>query len=134
MILAYLRNPDFIKPDYKHGLKSRLREELFIKTAALEFAKEINNSKIWALGPILSSAATDSRKELISEVLDALFKIQDTYAFTLGQSRKNSVENSREKMVQVLELLNKKGVVSTEGFTPERVREIINEYKEKKSK
>jgi hypothetical protein len=134
MILAYLRNPDFIKPDYKYGIKSRLREELFIKAAALEFAKEINSCKILALGPILSSASIDARKELIEQVMDSLFKIQDTYAFTLGQERKNKVESSREKMVKVLELLDKKGLMSTDGFTPEKVHEIIKEYKENKYK
>jgi hypothetical protein len=132
MILAYLRNPEFIKPDYKYGFKSRLREELFIKTAALEFAKEINHAKILTLGPVLASAGSESRKELINEVMDSLFKIQDTYSFTLGQNRRTRLESSREKMVKVLELLNKKGIVSTDGFTPERVREIINEYKASK--
>jgi hypothetical protein len=134
MILAYLRNPDFIKPDYKYGIKSRLREELFIKAAALEFAKEINSCKILTLGPILCSAAVDARKDLINEVMDSLFKIQDTYSFTLGQNRRNRIESSREKMIKAVQLMHKKGLMNTDSFTLEKVHEIIKEYKESKNK
>jgi reverse gyrase len=133
MILAYLRNPDFIKPNYIHGTKSRLREELFIKTAALEFSKEMNSVKINVLRTYLTLSEGDSRSELLDNIVDTLERIEGTYSFEFGASRVARLESSRSRMVKAVELLNKKGLVGvSDGFTPEKVREIIEDYRKNK--
>lgn len=135
MILAYLRNPDFIKPNYENGLKSRLREELFLKTTALDFSRDMQEIKLNVLGDFLGAASgKDARKDILDSIYDAVDRIEGIYSFEFGASRGRRIETSRERAVQLLEILNKKGIITQSAdFTPEKVREIISEYKEKKT-
>lgn len=133
MILAYLRNPDFIKPNYAHGTKSRLREELFIKTAALEFSKEMQTLKVDVLRTYLTLSEGDARNDLLDNIVDTLNRIEGTYSFEFGASRASRLENSRNRLVKAVEILEKKGLVgASDGFTPEKVREIIEDYRKAK--
>lgn len=133
MILAYLRNPEFIKPTYLHGTKSRLREELFIKTAALEFSKEMNTIKVDVLRTYLTLSEGDARSDLLENIVDTLQRIEGTYSFEVGASRAARLENSRSRMIKALEILDKKGLVgASDGFTPDKVREIIEDYRKAK--
>lgn len=133
MVLAYLRNPDFIKPNYPHGTKSRLREELFIKTAALEFYKEMSHLKLDVLQTYLKVSSGSNRDELITNIVDTMERIEGTYSFNFNKSREIRVAKSREKLAKAFEILEKKGLVGENaGFTPEKVHEIIEDYRKKK--
>ena len=133
MILAYLRNPDFIKPNYPHGTKSRLREELFIKTAALEFSKEMQTLKVDVLRTYISLSSGDARNDLMDNIVDTLNRIEGTYSFEFGASRASRLETSRNRLVKAVEILEKKGLVGvSDGFTPDKVREIIEDYRKTK--
>lgn len=136
MILAYLRNPDFIKPDYPHGKKSRLREELFIKAAALQESRDLNIVHLDSLRTYFSSAVSkDAKTELLDSIYNTVSIIEGTYSFEFGTPRHKRLENSRTKMVKAFEILMKKGLVGpSDGFTPEKVREIISEHRKKLNK
>lgn len=133
MVLAYLRNPDFIKPNYEHGTKSRLREELFIKTAALDFYKEMNTIKLDVLQTYLKVSSGDGRNELLDQIMDSIERIEGTYSFNFNKTKESRTNSSREKLAKAFELLEKKGLVGANaGFTTEKLHEIIEDYRTKK--
>ncbi len=133
MILAYLRNPELISPDYKNGIKSRLREELILKAEALEFSKEFQKVKLGALQAFFVSCTGESKKTTLDSIFEALDRIEGAFSFVFGPPAAVRVEQSRERTVKILELLNKKGLVGVQdGFTPEKVREIIEQYRNSK--
>jgi hypothetical protein len=136
MILAYLRNPDFIKPDYPNGLKSRLREELFIKAAALEFTKEMNLVNLSTLNTYFSCAKTEKvKKELLDSIYEVVGRIEGVFSFQFGPTQHRKLENSRDKMAKAVELLSKKGMLSeSTSFTLDQVHAIIEEYRNNKDK
>jgi len=136
MILAYLRNPDFIKPDYPNGIKSRLREELFIKAAALEFAKEMSLVNLSNMQTYFSCSKTEKvKKELLDSIYEISSRIEGVFSFQFGPTQQRRTENSREKMAKAVQLLAKKGMLSeSTSFTLDQVHAIIEEYRNNKDK
>jgi hypothetical protein len=134
MLLAYLRNPLFVPPTYKHGIRSILRQNLILDAIEVETLAEKTATEVATLREMM--VGTDHAQKR-GELAHAYSQSTDMLNFLRGMdlraARMLSPESKMGKMVQVREFLVAAKLVDNEErtFTDEEIYAIMDEMRQK---
>ena len=113
IILAYLRDPSLIKPDYPNGVRSVLRENVLLQAVAADMDASEAAERLHIESAFACHLKPEASYDLMSQFTDSLRTYWDAKELNTGRRQKSAtnVKGSATSIVKLYETLEKAGIL-----------------------
>lgn len=130
MLKAYLRHPDYIKPDYQHGRRSRYREQLITEMISCEENIHRSERAFEFKSSLLGIVQPTARQQLVEEIMELCVSMDYLEDMNTLKAIKVRSSDKRKSAKEVYEIMEKQGFWDDHpDFTQTQWNEIIERIK-----
>ena len=122
LILAYLRDPNLVKPDYPNGIRSVLRETALLQAVAADLDSNDAVERLKIESAFMCHIRPDAAKSMMEQFNESLLRFAELREMNLkGNIRRHNgpaVKGNVQSIVKLYEKLEKAGILHDNSNQP----------------